>query len=81
MDELEMLYGEGLQNRIKKTHTSPLIGMHPTNLNPQLSAIKELYSKSYDLKNSFIHEKNYVKKDPNVEKKPNSKQDKILAHN
>jgi hypothetical protein len=79
MDELEMLYGEGLQSRIKKTHNPPSIGVPPTNLDPQLSVTKELYSKFYDLKDSSIHEKTHRKKDPDVKKKSNPKPDKILA--
>jgi hypothetical protein len=79
MDELEMLYGKGLQSRIKKTHTPPSIGVPPTNPDPQLLAIKELYSKSYNLKNSSVHEKTYGKKNSDVEKKPNSKLHKLLA--
>lgn len=80
MDELEMLYGKGLQNRINKTHTSPSINGPPTNSDLQLSTLKKLYSKTYHAKSPSHYEKNDGKKELTLEKKSKQKLHKILAH-
>jgi hypothetical protein len=81
MDELEMLYGTGLHSRIKKSKKPPSISISQTtqpNPNSQLSALKQLCSRTLATKNPSPHEKS-SQHEKELERKTKQKLHKIIV--